>query len=358
MRAEPSFEITINRMWPGEKLGSAPAEKRWSKYNGRFTAETLSPASLMAEITKGYSFCAVLGGCDGVCCGNWCSDSEHKKLLGHCGRPYGYRSNRHFQSGQFIALDFDTGDCRSTIEYLVEQPLIAQYGSFLYTTLSHTPEHPKARTVFIIDSTITDPNLYRRFKRAVMAQLPWGDVSVHDPSRMFYGSHPRWGQTHFVDNLLSLTVLDDLMDQHQVETEAEQQRRDLPKIPTGRILGATPAERYLNTAIQQEIAWVARQVEGTGQRHKGLLIASMKLASLSQSDWLPAEVRAGIDLISLLLPSARSNGYVDKYGEVAARQTIADGMAYASPRPNPESAKSTKPRLRLSGGQWVKAVRA
>ena len=34
------------------------------------------------------------------------------------------------------------------------------------------------------------------------------------------------------------------------------------------------------------------------------------------------------------------------------------GIAYAQPRPNPDSSNSTKPRLRWSGGQWVKVVRA
>ena len=38
----------------------------------------------------------------------------------------------------------------------------------------------------------------------------------------------------------------------------------------------TPAERNANTtAMQQEAAWVASWVEGTRQRHKGLLISAM-----------------------------------------------------------------------------------
>ena len=152
-------------------------------------------------------------------------------------------------------------------------------------------------------------------------------------------------------------VLEALMEEHRTEMEAEQPRRDLPRISSGRIFGATPAERYINRAIQQEVAWVSSQVEGTGQRHAGLLISSMKLASLSISEWLPAEAREGIDPYALLLLAAEANGYVAKYGDVHARQTIADGIAYARPRPDPDTQISTKPRLRWSGGQWVKAVR-
>jgi len=349
------FSISINRAWPGEKLGSPPAERRWATYNGRFIAEKHEPATFLNQITQGFSFTAVLGECPGICCGRWCTNASHSKP-DHCGRPWAYRRNQHFDSAQFIALDFDTGDERSTFAYLVNQPLIAEYVSFLYTTLSHTVEHPKARAVFIIDTPVIDPELYRRFKRAVMAQLPWGDTSVHDPARMFYGSHPRLGQTLFLGNLLPKTVLEELMEAHRIRMEAEQPRRSLPRISSNLVFGATPAERYINTALQQEAVWVSRQVEGTGQRHIGLLISSMKLASLSLCEWLPEEARRCIDPYALLLPSAAANGYVAKYGEVHARQTIADGIAYASPRAKPDTNKSFNPRLRWRGGHRVDGV--
>ena len=212
--------------------------------------------------------------------------------------------------------------------------------------------------MFITDAPIIDPDHYRRAKRAVMAQLPWGDASVHDPARLFYGSHPEKGQAHYVGKVLPLEVVDQVIEAHRSELEPKQPRRELPRVPAGMVKGDTPAERYVNTAIQQEAAWVANRVEGTGERHKGLLISAMKLSSLSLSDWLPAELRDGIDIPALLLPSAQANGYIAKYGESVARQTIADGIAYARPRPKPDSQDYFKPRLCWSGGQWVKAVRA
>ena len=351
------YWISINRLWPGRKLGLPPVEKRWRRYNEGFVAEEHTSASLLRQIAQGFSFGAALGGCQGLCCGGWCTDFDHKEILGHCGRPHGYRRNQHFRSAQFIALDFDTGDERSSLDYLAGQALISQHGSFLYTTLSHTPGQPKARVVFITDGPFSDPDLYRRAKRAVMAQLPWNDGSVHDPARMFYGSHPTQGQTVFFGSVLPLTVVDELVEQHRVELEAEQPRRNLPKIPGGRVLGATPAERYINTAIQQETTWLASQMEGTGQRHKGLLISSMKLASLSLSEWLPSGVRNSIDPHSLLVPAAEANGYVDKYGDAATRQTIADGVAYARPRPNPDSLNSFKPRIWRAGRYLVAGVK-
>ena len=77
----------------------------------------------------------------------------------------------------------------------------------------------------------------------------------------------------------------------------------------------------------------------------------MKLGSLGLSDWLPAETREGIDPHALLLPAAQTNGYIDKYGEWVARQTIADGIVYARSRPQPTSWNVSSPRVwRVRGG--------
>ena len=120
-------------------------------------------------------------------------------------------------------------------------------------------------------------------------------------------------------------------------------------------LSGDPPERK----VYAHLGWPGPGVgdaEGTGERHKGMLISAMKLASLGLSEWLAAEIRDGIDPHALLLPAAQANGYIAKYGESAFRQTIADGIAYARPRPNPDSRDSSCPRLRWSGGQWVKGV--
>ena len=69
VEASPQLNISINRTWPAEKLGLPPAERRWGKYNGSFLAEEHTPISLLDQITQGYSFTAVLGGCQGTCCG-------------------------------------------------------------------------------------------------------------------------------------------------------------------------------------------------------------------------------------------------------------------------------------------------
>ena len=92
-----NFWISINRIWPGQKLGPPPAERCWGMYNGSLVAEEQTAAFLLEQIALGYSFCAVLGGCQGTCCGAWCTKPDHK-VPGHCGCPGGYRRNQHFES--------------------------------------------------------------------------------------------------------------------------------------------------------------------------------------------------------------------------------------------------------------------
>jgi hypothetical protein len=125
-------------------------------------------------------------------------------------------------------------------------------------------------------------------------------------------------------------------------------------------MGDTPSERYVNAAIQQEVMWIAGRTEGTGERHHDLLVAAMKLGSLKLSQWLPANVRAAIDPYAVLLPAARENGYVGKYGETDAVRTIQDGISYATPRPVPDKwSDPSQPRAwRVKGGYLKVAVRA
>jgi hypothetical protein len=125
-------------------------------------------------------------------------------------------------------------------------------------------------------------------------------------------------------------------------------------------MGDTPAERYVNAAVQQEVMWVAGRTEGAGERHRGLLVAAMKLGSLKLSEWIPDNVRSAIDLFAVLLPAARENGYIRKYGEADAVRTIQDGISYATPRPPPEKwGNQCQPLAwRARGGYLKVAVRA
>ena len=97
--------------------------------------------------------------------------------------------------------------------------------------------------MFINDTPFDDPDYYRRAKRAVMNKISWGDSGVHDPSRAFYGTDPKHGKTRHVGRILPLTLVDRLIEEQRANLEDEQSRRDLPKIPTGKVMGQTPVAR-------------------------------------------------------------------------------------------------------------------
>lgn len=190
------FDVSINRRWPGEKL--AISDRRWARFNRAFKRETHTCESLLAEIRKGHSFCCVLGGCDLSHCGGlWCCP-HRKNDSDHCGRPVGYRKSSHFLSAQTLELDFDQGDETSSIPHLLSDPFINEYASFAYSTLSSTPESPKSRVVFVLESPITDPALYKRGRKALLTAYPKSDQSIKDVARFLYGSHPEDGEFRYV----------------------------------------------------------------------------------------------------------------------------------------------------------------
>ena len=188
------FDVSINRLYPGEKLGFGGGERRWARFNAGFSAESHTADSLLAEIMRGYAFCCVLGGCDLDHCGvRWCC-ADRKSDPRHCGRPVGYRKGSHFQSAQSLELDFDQGDETSSIPHLLTDPFFCKYAAFLYSTLSSTPDSPKSRVVFILEGPYTDAEGYRQARIALLHRYPRSDPSIKDAARFLYGSHPHTGE--------------------------------------------------------------------------------------------------------------------------------------------------------------------
>jgi hypothetical protein len=303
------FSIGVNHLYPGDKL--PPGDFRWGKFSRSFHQEANNIDSLIAAVRQGFAFSPVM--------------------------KDGHRSQANFVSAQHIALDSDTGDVRSSLDALTKDPFIAEHAAFLYTTHSSTPEHPRARVVFILDSPITDRAVYRLAQRALAWKYPFTDQSVAEESRFFYGAVGC--EVRRLGKILPYEVLKNEVIRPYLVSLRDQ--ADNPErawhIPDENVLGKTPAERYVSRAVQEEAAWLASRAEGTGERHRGLLIAAIKLQSLRLAEWLPESVRDGIDLYAILLPAAMKNGYVKKYGEAKARETIADGVSYALPRARPNS---------------------
>ena len=196
MNSSPEIDISINRLFAGEKLGSG--DKRWKDFNGGFSWERHTIESLISEIKQGHSFCCVLDVCKlDHCGGNWCCPNRRYDP-GHCGRPIGYRISGHFRSAQTLELDFDKGDETSSIESLLADPFIAQNAAFLYSTLSSTPRAPKSRVIFVLDDPYTDPEAYHDARTALINKYPVSDQSIKDVARFLYGSSPATGEVSIV----------------------------------------------------------------------------------------------------------------------------------------------------------------
>lgn len=111
----------------------------------------------------------------------------------YCGRPYaawhnGRRSVENFICGQHIAVDMETGDERSTLDYIINMEFVKAYAGLIYTTPSHTVDDPRCRIVFYLDQPITESIAYKAAIGFVYSLFPGSDSSCIDCSRFFYGS--------------------------------------------------------------------------------------------------------------------------------------------------------------------------
>jgi hypothetical protein len=158
------------RNWPIEVMvsrhcrGKMPVDSdgpAWAAFHKSFCHERTTARGLAVEVYRGWAFCPVYNG---------------------------RRKKENFVGAHHLAIDFDSGDERSSLDYLAQQELINWFASFAYTTPSHTPEHPKARVVWVLETPVTDIDRYELLFRAMLAEFPWADQGVKDGLRLFYGS--------------------------------------------------------------------------------------------------------------------------------------------------------------------------
>lgn len=138
-----------------------PEDGNWKKYNSSFRRIETTARGLAIEVFKGYSFCPVFEG---------------------------RRRKENFVAAWHIGVDFDSGNERSTLDYLAKQDFINYYASFGYTTPSHTDEMPKARIIWVFNEPITDKQTYETLAKALLWRFPWADKAAKDALRLFFGS--------------------------------------------------------------------------------------------------------------------------------------------------------------------------
>ena len=160
-----TFEIGLNPLWPGQKLGArANGENRWSAHQRAWRTERHNIDSLAQAVCgHGFAFGAVLSN-------SW-------------------RVGKYFTSAQVFGTDHDG----ASLNTLLADPFIQKFAAFIYETPSSTAANLKSHAVFVLDSPVTDPQMamlaYRRLIFRFSNGVPdiEADHACKDPVRFFYG---------------------------------------------------------------------------------------------------------------------------------------------------------------------------
>jgi hypothetical protein len=239
------------------------------------------------------------------------------------------RSRGQFYASQVVAIDFDEGP---SYDELAENKIIAQYGSFVYTTTSHTPKKPRSRAVFLLSEPEYDATVFEECVTGLLGYYPTADQACSDPARVFYGSvdcEIAWiGNELPHDLFMGLRVEKPVYERPPV-TPYDGSRGDFGQ--------------YVASALVREI--MALSSSSSGSRHHSLLHSATKLGSLAKSDWNTLTLDA---VETALLAACVDNGLVGEDGERSVLKTIHDSFDFSEPRPVPESeSRIIVPRIEI-----------
>lgn len=204
------YKIAISR-YPVEKK-IPPLDPIWPRFNSSFDNHELEAEHILQAVYDGKSI-----------------TTQHKDH---------WRVTANYLCGQHLGLDFDAGDKTSSIDYLANDKFISRYGSFLYTTMSHTDEHPRARVIFLLDTPIMQAKNYTLAAAALLWLFGTADRQCKDAVRFFYGA--KGCRFEYINSVLPLEVIKKLIGQYQ-ETGIREKRK------------ATSPD-YHAPASQQEVA--------------------------------------------------------------------------------------------------------
>jgi len=219
-----------------------------------------------------------------------------------------WRNAANYELGQHLALDFDAGNDGSSIPVLMRDKFVQQYATFVYSTPSHTPEAPKSRVLFCLDTPIMQAKNYVLASRALLWLFGTADAKCKDAARFFYGSVNC--EAVFVNRVLPLAKVREIIGQY-IATGQEERRRHTAE---------TPAEQQtFDGDADKLVRYWQRRMEGAreGERNDTLNKAAYSLGEL---------VRAGVlrkpDVYNILEPAAVRAGL----GKGEASGTIASGL--------------------------------
>jgi len=192
-----THKIAFSRIPLEQKI--PPGSSVWPKFNASFENLELDAMEITNRIYCGYPFTT------------W--HSNH------------WRNAENYLLGQHIGIDFDTEDEQSSLAHLAKDKFVQKYAHIIYTTPSHTPDKPRARVLFLLDTPIQQSKNYGLAATALLWLFGTGDRQCKDSCRFFYGSIDC--AVEYLGNELPLARVIDLIAQYR--KTGEQQRRKATK---------------------------------------------------------------------------------------------------------------------------------
>jgi hypothetical protein len=190
---DATYKIAVGPITPAKiprQSDLPPNDPTWRAFNGAFENREVTQLALADLIYTGHPYTV------------W--HANH------------WRVGKNFILGQAIGLDFDTKDARSTIVALKQEPFIARHAALLYTTMSHTPDAPRARVVFLLDQPIQQAKNYILAATALLWLFGDADSACRDAVRFWYGGKPNACEMEWLGGELPLALVKDLIARYQL----------------------------------------------------------------------------------------------------------------------------------------------
>lgn len=203
-----TYKIAVSNMKLDRKL--LPGDPAWHTFNGSFQNLDLEVSDLLDVVYYGRAI-----------------TTQHKNH---------WRTAENYLCGQHIGLDFDHNV--KSIQALAQDKFISKYAAFVHTTISHTPEAPRARVLFVLDAPIMQPSNYALAVSSLLWLFGTADRQCKDAARFFYGA-PRC-DFEYINQVLPLDAVKKMIDQYKQTGETERKQATRPD--------------YLPPASQQEVA--------------------------------------------------------------------------------------------------------
>lgn len=153
-------------------------------FSHSFTPTTTSLDALVKHITSGYAWTQ-----------GYFQGSKRRKDA--------------FISAQTLALDLDE---QVSVDDALTEPIIRDYALLVHPSPSSTPEKPKTRVVFVLDTCITNADQWEKLQRGLIHLCTHlrPDPACKDCARMFYGSSKE-GAYMNLNAILPLSLLQSLL---------------------------------------------------------------------------------------------------------------------------------------------------